>query len=379
MTIVGIAIVAGLLIGAYDVIALSPALSVEAFVCSVLLTTLAPICATVSLGLVVIVALVAILGRRSRATLWMAGIAIALNLLSALTPSIAVGAVLTTAQREHVAIDPARALLPAGMSAASDHTYAYAAGADEKIDVFAPRRSSHPAPILFDVHGGGWTRDARMDATLRAFARHGWVVVRPSYTLATTAQPTWNVAPEQLAAAYAWTARHATELGGDPRRIAVFGDSAGGGLGLNLANDIAAKRIADVPTPRAIVALYPTVNVAAIARISRFQENEAAEKFVGGTTAEYPDRYRESSALSHLTESSPPTLVIQGASDTFVPPSTVASFVGAAGRLGVPMHSVSLPLANHAFDTGASGSLGQQLVIGLTEKFLDERFAQQRS
>ncbi|SQC30419.1 Lipase 2 [Rothia kristinae] len=179
------------------------------------------------------------------------------------------------------------------------------------------------------MHGGGWTTDAQMQATLRDLAQRGWLVVRPEYPLASPGRPTWQEAPRSLARSYAWVARHAGTLGGDPRRISVFGDSAGGGLAVNLADRIAAGTLdgiddaAALPVPRAVVALYPTVDVAAVQRVRALGAGKAAEEFVGGTPAEPPERYQTLDARTWATRGDPPTLIIRGGADTFVPPDSV--------------------------------------------------------
>ncbi|OAX54369.1 hypothetical protein A5N15_11135 [Rothia kristinae] len=139
------------------------------------------------------------------------------------------------------------------------------------------------------MHGGGWTTDAQMQATLRDLAQRGWLVVR-RVPAGLPGHPTWQEAPRSLARSYAWVARHAGTLGGDPRRISVFGDSAGGDLAVNLADRIAAGTLdgiddaAALPVPRAVVALYPTVDVAAVQRVRALGAGKAA----GGVRRRHP-------------------------------------------------------------------------------------------
>ena len=114
-----------------------------------------------------------------------------------------------------------------------DETVRYGSGPDETAQIYRPR--NHDAPVLVDIHGGGWNTNATMPATLRWFSDHGWLVIRPSYTLASKGHPTWDIAPKQVACAWAWSLSHAKELGGDPSRVSIMGDSAGGGMAINLA------------------------------------------------------------------------------------------------------------------------------------------------
>jgi acetyl esterase len=97
--------------------------------------------------------------------------------------------------------------------------------------VYRPEGSASAAPGLVYFHGGGWVIGgiASHDAMCAALAAgSGVTVISVDYRLAP--EHPFPAAAEDAHAATVWVADHATELGLDPARIAVGGDSAGGNL-----------------------------------------------------------------------------------------------------------------------------------------------------
>ncbi len=95
----------------------------------------------------------------------------------------------------------------------------------------APDASASGAPLVVYLHGGGFVLcdlDSH-DACCRRLANGvGAVVVSVDYRLAP--EHRFPAAVEDAWAATQWVAEHARELGGDPGRLVVAGDSAGGNL-----------------------------------------------------------------------------------------------------------------------------------------------------
>ena len=98
------------------------------------------------------------------------------------------------------------------------------------IRVYTPDGSA-PFGVVVYFHGGGWVAGNldTHDDICRALANEaGCVVASIDYRLAP--EHKFPAAAEDAYAATCWVAEHAAEIGGDPARLAVGGDSAGGNL-----------------------------------------------------------------------------------------------------------------------------------------------------
>ncbi|OBI90697.1 alpha/beta hydrolase [Mycobacterium sp. 1245805.9] len=104
-------------------------------------------------------------------------------------------------------------------------------GARIPVRVYRPDSRDTSLPILVYAHGGGFVfcdLDSH-DALCRDIAnRIPAVVISVGYRLAP--EHRWPAAADDVYAVIRWAARNASDLGGDPDRLAVGGDSAGGNL-----------------------------------------------------------------------------------------------------------------------------------------------------
>jgi acetyl esterase len=115
-----------------------------------------------------------------------------------------------------------------------------------------------PQPMLVYYHGGGWVigdLDTH-DSACRFLAEHsGCRVLSVDYRLAP--EYPFPIPVEDAVAAFAWAHEHAAELGADPERMAVGGDSAGGNLSTALCLQ---NRDAGHSQPAMQLLLYPVTD-----------------------------------------------------------------------------------------------------------------------
>jgi acetyl esterase len=129
------------------------------------------------------------------------------------------------------------------------------------VRIYWPRAvdKSEPMPLLLLYHGGGFMMGDldTHDNMARYYCRNGGVIVvsvdyrlSPEYRFPTGVEDSY--------AALCWTAENAEALGGDPARIAVTGDSAGGNISAVLCQ---LTRARSGPAVAYQVLVYPMVNV----------------------------------------------------------------------------------------------------------------------
>jgi acetyl esterase len=125
------------------------------------------------------------------------------------------------------------------------------------VRVYTPTGAG-PFPLLVYFHGGGWVigdLDTH-DGVCRQLAHGaGCVVMSVDYRLAP--EHKYPAGPDDCYAAVAWAAKHGGQIGADPSRIAIGGDSAGGNL-----TCVTALRARDAGGPHLVFQLpvYPATD-----------------------------------------------------------------------------------------------------------------------
>ncbi len=158
------------------------------------------------------------------------------------------------------------------------------------LRIYAPDHDD-PVPVLSFIHGGGWVRgslDAYDGLCRRLTNRADCVVVSIDYRRAP--ERPFPTGFEDCYAATEWAATHAADLGGDPDRVAVGGDSAGGNLSAAVA---LAARDRDGPELVGQLLIYPAVNPPSVRWFDSYDENGTGYFLEMDSVEWYLDQYRE--------------------------------------------------------------------------------------
>jgi acetyl esterase/lipase len=201
---------------------------------------------------------------------------------------------------------------PAELPGAETFFYRDAGAAPMRLFVVKPEgwRATDRRPALVFFFGGGWTTGTPASAIFwaRFAAGLGLVGIAPDYRTKGRHDTSPLAAVADSRAAFRWVQDHAAQLGLDPARIAVGGNSAGGHLALWTA-------LARTP-PGSDAAEAPRSKPAALILFSAVSDTSPETGYT-------PQRFgAEATALSpvhQLDAHMPPVLAFHGDADRTVP------------------------------------------------------------
>jgi acetyl esterase/lipase len=256
-------------------------------------------------------------------------------------------------------------------------TYKTAGDVKLRIHVYSPagRPAGEKRAAILMIHGGGWEAPGpfHMAPHCRYFALRGMVAVNVEYRL--VKKDSSVRIPDCVADcrdALRLVRRMADDLGIDPQRIAVAGDSAGGHLAasLGLLPD-AEEGKPGIPSgrPNAMILYNPVVDLETLkwtaghAGLAALPNSPKDETWKDRAAAVSPARY--------VRKGLPPTLLIHGVRDGCVPVEQADRFARRMQDAGNRIEYHRMPDWDHAFAIPACGT-DQQIAeaLRLTDRFL---------
>jgi len=229
-------------------------------------------------------------------------------------------------------------------------------------DLYAPKGLAK-APVIVAIHGGGWRggSPAAYKYWGPYLARNGIATFAIKYRLAKAG--TYPKAVYDAKSAVQFVRAKAGDLGVDPERIGLMGESAGGHLVALLG--LAAKEYnseyrgdpnAAVPASvKAVVSFFGVYDLLAQWHHDQITRplDQIAEKFLGVSPMQNRKLYFESSPISYATVDHREArfLLINGAQDDIVDPAQSQQFWQALNQSGIYSRRMILPGAGHFFAT----------------------------
>jgi acetyl esterase/lipase len=250
-------------------------------------------------------------------------------------------------------------------------------------DLYLPK-GRDKAPVVIAVHGGGWQigNPKFYQHWGPHLAKNGYAVFAVSYRLSKPGAKTFPGAVYDVKSAIQFVRANAAQLGVDPDRIALMGDSAGAHLVslTALAGDeplFSSEYRSDphAATPanvKAVVGFYGVYDMQAqwlhdqIAR----PRDQITEKFLGVSPMQSRRTYFDASPVSYATvEKNEKTrtrfLLLHGTHDDIVDPQTQSqAFLAALKQAGFFVRTIVVPGAGHFWSVDPieePGSYGAQV------------------
>jgi acetyl esterase/lipase len=243
-----------------------------------------------------------------------------------------------------------------------------------KYDVYSPKGAAN-LPMIVIIHGGGW--NANDEDVMRGLAREltkggRFVVFSMDYRWSAKSDGdarnnTMANLIEDVFGGIAHIMEHAKEYGGDPARIGLTGDSAGGHLSAAaslMTNMIGSRGFGKTPgvfefmpsyIPKnksadqlrnemmaAIKAAAPSYGVFNANSLATFSEDPAAD-------VSWKDAVAPLSHIPKASERSVPQFLTRGTQDPLISDASVKEFVDALVKAGQRAEYVQVGGASHAF------------------------------
>jgi acetyl esterase/lipase len=259
------------------------------------------------------------------------------------------------------------------------HDIAYLPDGDPKhrLDVYAPRGGVQNAPVLLQIHGGGWVIGNKREQALPLMyhlASRGWICVATNYRLSPRA--TFPDHLIDLKSAMHWIRENIAEYGGDPDFVAATGGSAGGHLSSLLALTAGDPEyqpgFESVDTSvRACVPFYGIYDftdeyrLQAYSGLGGFVERTVMKK----NQSEDREAFRRASPLHRVHADAPPFFVIHGSHDSLASVEEARHFTDVLRKAShQPAIYAEIPGAQHAFEI--FHSLRTTHVVRAVDRFL---------
>ena len=219
-----------------------------------------------------------------------------------------------------------------------------------RMHVLLPRDGKTSRPAIVFIHGGGWTEGSRVRGlpSLMHFVKKGYVAASIEYRL--SGEAIFPAQIEDVRAAIEYVRAHANELGIDPHRVAVWGQSAGGHLAA-----LAGTSLEGSARPDVVIDWNGPTDFLEPAELARLEQRKldqkqptfAMERLLGGPVNERRELAAAANPVAWVTPDDPPFLILHGSGDEEVSLSQSELLRDALAKAGVEVTLIVFPGEGH--------------------------------
>lgn len=235
---------------------------------------------------------------------------------------------------------PERPKLPDGVKAQYDLEYVPKGHERNKLDVYFPADASGALPLVVWVHGGAWRGGTKDRCPAVPMVSKGYAVASINYRL--SQHDVYPAQIEDCKAAIRWLRGNAAKFHIDPKRIGVWGASAGGHLvallgtagavsewenrGVHNDQSSRVQAVCNWFGPTDFMQFSPEVVA---------NPKSALAILIGGPLSANKEKVAKANPITFVSRETPPFLIMHGDEDPTVPLSQSKILVDALKAAGV--------------------------------------------
>lgn len=222
----------------------------------------------------------------------------------------------------------------------SDLIYSEAEGNSQGLDLYLPKDTKGPLPVVVWVHGGGWMNGSKQNPKAKYLVEHGYAVASIDFRQSHDAM--WPAQIDDCRNAIRWLRSHSKKYQLNPDKIGVWGSSSGGHLVALMGtlpydpNEKVSSRVqavCDWYGPTDLLTMPP--NNVGNGRTEEDVANSNGAKLLGCTVRECPELAKQVSGYYQVSPDDAPFLIMHGDEDPGVPLSQSTRLYHALQAQGV--------------------------------------------
>jgi len=261
--------------------------------------------------------------------------------------------------RRAVQAEPTGPRIPANVHFSQDLEYIPGGHERNKLDLYLPGQPEVPGPLplIVWVHGGAWRAGSKQRCPALRFLNKGYAVASINYRLSQHA--IFPAQIEDCKAAIRWLRKYAKKYNLDPKRIGVWGSSAGGHLVALLGTTGDVKKFDKGPNlevasrVHAVCDFFGPTDFIEMGRFPSNMNHHAPDspesQLIGGPVLQNKTACRSANPITYISEDDPPFLIMHGDNDMTVPLNQSQLLYEALKKAGVKVKFHTVKGGGHGF------------------------------